>query len=533
MGCSDDSSSSPPDGERSGSEEGDAEAQPDSTEQSNADSDAELDPVYVSDIDFYDPDADIDFDAIDPSIDPGFHPVFRDDPFFQQDNSYTYTYTVPGDHALPDATCVLQFDASGRASLFDALQPIKVELADCTGLALYLTESADSLRDEDLRTLQILDWSEAAGGLEAGNLSRLYVYNLKSLQGGTEYVEGTNQEWPNTGESCEEEGAGMSTGVAYPLWINGWHESWVKHIVMDDLVDIPDGAFCRTKLFTLSFRGAQSVGVMAFAEQLGTDLNQIYLPNVKTIAGGGFKRIKPNWSDFEHMKIYLPRVEEIGSNAFDDNNHLHYVSAPNLRTMGRNVFNDCWMIIAVYLPKLEYMEHANFGPNENMRVLNLPSLKNPLGDCATSQKELKFAYFPALETMGPMLRIDHEEYPSSLKLLYVPKLEQMGADAVRGAHFLTRLHLDSEGITLKDGALNDTGLEELYLTGAVKTLQGSPFSNSGSLKHIHFGDTPPIQADSNTFEGTSADLIGYYTGDDPAWDTFEFNGNSSATLVQE
>ncbi|HYO93739.1 MAG TPA: hypothetical protein VER33_04475, partial [Polyangiaceae bacterium] len=273
--------------------------------------------------DYYDADADIDFGSIDPSIDPGPDPIFSSDPELSRSETYTYVFTQPGDHALPPDTCVLQFDAAGSQSLFEALAPKLQELARCTGFALYLAATASSLRDTDLRTLQILNRSEAQGGRGAARLTRLYVYNLQSIQGGTECTPESGALWPNSGAVCANT---KVLGGHTWLWANGWAESWVRDLVMDDLVEAPDGAFASAKFYTLSLRGLQSVGKMAFGEQTHGHLRLLYLPSVTRIGEHAFRRIQTApgvWT-----KVVLPRVKDIGSYAFDDNTDLGYVNAP-------------------------------------------------------------------------------------------------------------------------------------------------------------------------------------------------------------
>ncbi len=475
---------------------------------------------------YYDPDEEIDFGAIDPSIDPGVDPIFLTDPELSQDEPepYGYVYSEPGDHEFPDGTCVVQFDAAGTKSLLEALSPLKGELEQCTGLALYLTKSASSLRDADLRTLQILNRTETDGGLNAAQLSRLYVYNLKSIQGGTECTPESGAIWPNSEAVCANT---RVRGDHTWLWANGWADGWVRDLVMDDLEEAPDGAFCSAKFYTLSMRGLKKVGKMAFGEQPHGHLRLLYLPSVETIGEHAFRRIQvaPDvWT-----KVVLPKVKEIGSYAFDDNTDLGYVNAPELETIGRNVFNDTGKLISVNMPKLRSMEHACFGINDSMRVLRLPSLEALNGDGLNSLHQLKFFHAPALKYLaGGALGSN-----GALEALYLPSAEVIDGYALVGATSLKRLSLPAEVLTLGDGALRDTGLEELSLRGATKKLRGTPFVGSPDLKRIFFGSTAPVQEGDAVFAGTNTALTGYYSGDDPAWEGFVFQGNPTATLARE
>jgi len=474
-------------------------------------------------LDFYDPQANIDFESIDPSVDPGMDPIFASDPELTQDEEYHYVFTQPGDHALPADTCVLQFDAEGADSLFAQLLPRQDEFADCTGFALYLTANAARLRDEDLRTLQLLDRPVEEGGVGATKLTRLYVYNLKSIQGGIECTPESGAVWPNSGAVCANT---KVRGDHTWMWANGWAEGWVRDLVMDDLQDAPDGAFCGAKFYTLSMKGLRTVGKMAFGEQPHGHLRVLYLPSVTAIGEHAFRRIQVGPEVL--TKVVLPRVKTLGSYAFDDNTDLGYVNAPQLEEIGRNVFNDTGKLISVNLPKLRTMSHACFGINGTMRVLRLPSLVSLDGDGLNTLLELRFFHAPKLEYLaGGALGNDPK-----LVAVYLPKATRLDGGALQGSTALTHLELPADALTLRDQALSGTGLRELVLGGKGTVLEGAPFSGLSELATIHLGDTPPTQS-AQAFSGTSAELVGYYRGEDAAWASFEFNGNATARLRAE
>jgi hypothetical protein len=474
-------------------------------------------------VNYYDPDAGIDFGRIDPSIDPGPDPIFANDPELSQDETYTYVFTEPGDHVFPPDTCVVAFDAAGSQSLLQALTPRKQELAACTGFALYLTATASSLRDGDLRTLQILDRPEAEGGLAATRLARLYVYNLKSMSGGIECTPESGAVWPNSGALCANT---RVRGDHTWLWANGWAEGWVRDLVMDDLIEAPDGAFCSAKFYTLSMRGLQKVGKMAFGEQPHGHLRVLYLPSVTSIGEHAFRRIQVGPSVL--TKVVLPKVKDIGSYAFDDNTDLGYVNAPELETIGRNVFNDTGKLISVNMPKLRSMVHACFGVNDSMRVLRLPGLETLNGDGLNTLRQLRFFYAPSLTRLAGGALGNN----GLLEAAYLPKASVLDGNALGGATSLKKLSLPAPAVTLNTGSLQNTGLEELSVRGRSKTLRGTPFTGSSELRVIYFGATVPVQ-EADAFTGTNAGLVGYYTGDDPAWTTFTFRGNPTAMLVRE
>ncbi len=467
--------------------------------------------------DYYNPDASVDFANVDPSIDPGPDPIFTADSELAKNETYSYVFTKPGDHTFPANTCVFQFDAGGTSSLLSVLSPMKTQLASCTGIAIYLTANASMLKDADLATLQVLNLGEDKGGLAATKLARLYVYNLKKMQGGVECL-------PESGLSCAGK---KDLGNHTYLWANGWAGGWVTDLVMDDLEAVPDGAFCGAKFYTLSMRGLKTVGKMGFGEQPHGHLRYLYLPSVTTIGEHAFRRIQV--SPTVWTKVVLPRVTRIDSYAFDDNTDLGYVNAPELKTIGRNVFNDTGKLISVNMPKLESLEHGTFGINSSTTILRLPSLVTIIGDGLSNMQKVKLVHLPSLTTLGGgALGGDPQ-----LQALFVPKLALMDANALQGTSALKKLNLPSPDVTLKSGALSNASVEELTIGGLKKTFQISPFQSCPTLKAIHFGDTPPIQTTNAAFAGSNAALVGYYTGSDPAWSTFTFGGNATAKLVRE
>lgn len=467
----------------------------------------------------------VDAGGFEPSEDPGADPVFEGDPELAKTENYSYEYTEPGDHDFPVGTCTLQFDAVGVVSLFEALQSMKSALGTCTGLALYLTSTASMLRDEDLRTLQILNRSEAEGGVDASKLLSLYVYNLKTLQGGVECTPDSGAIWPNTGEICAGETAIGNPGPY--LWANGWASSWVQNLVMDDLEEVRPGTFCNAKFYSVGLRGARVIGKMAFGEQPHGHLKLVYLPSAITIGEHAFRRIQVGLDSA--TKINLPRVTRIDSYAFDDNTDLTYVNAPALQTMGRNVFNDSGRLIAVNMPKLTRMEHGCFGINQTMRVMRLPALETIIGDALSNLQELRFLYVPALRSMGDgALNFD-----AKLAQVFAPNLTFVSTGAMRGTLALKELTLPADGLVLNNGAFRDASIETLSIRGRDKTLEGMPFETCTSLTTIYFGDTPPVQKTENAFAQTSSDLVCYYSGPASTWADFKFNGNESAKLVAE
>src|SRR4051794_28530796 len=140
----------------------------------------------------------------DPAVDPGPDPIFASDADLRRTETYRYRFSAPGDHHLAPGTFAVRYDVTTHA-LRAQLAADKAKLASASGLALYLT-GGTALADADLSALQT-----AGRDLGLPNLSRLYVYNLRTIQGGRECT-------PDSGLAC----AGQTArGGLFPyLWFN-------------------------------------------------------------------------------------------------------------------------------------------------------------------------------------------------------------------------------------------------------------------------------------------------------------------------
>ncbi|HLL68754.1 MAG TPA: leucine-rich repeat domain-containing protein [Micromonosporaceae bacterium] len=332
----------------------------------------------------------------------------------------------PGEHTLATGTVTVTYDVTQAAttSLKAKLQEVRPSLAGGTGLALYLT-GGTALNAADLTALQTLGRSAAEGGLGLKNLTRLYVYNLRSLPAGRECTK-------DSGLAC----AGQYATGGYPLlYFNGWWESWVKHLVLDDLPDIPLGAFSNTDFATVSFRSARSVGPMAFGHGPHSDLTELHLPNVTKIGHDAFRRNQ------YLVKVSLPKVVTIDDFAFDDASRLAVFDAPNLVSIGRNALNDAHVLHTVNMPKVEYIGINCFDLNGDVRAgtgvkeLRLPKLKTLDKNAITGFASLRLLHAPELTVAWQEAVTDNP----SLEEVYAPKLSKIAARAFANNPKLTRL----------------------------------------------------------------------------------------------
>lgn len=393
--------------------------------------------------------------APDPTKDPGPDPVFSNDPDLRRADTYTYRFTKPGDHRLAAGTHAFQYDVT-TGSLKARLAERKPRLAASTGLALYLT-GGTALTDADLAALQSVHRD-----LGVPSLVRLYVYNLRTIQGGVECT-------PTSGLAC----AGQTArGGLFPyLWHNGWWGTGFKHLVLDDLTAVPNGAFSNHSFSQVSLRAARSIGVMAFGHAPRAKWGVLYLPSVETIAHDAFRRNQGL------IKVNLPRVRIIDDYAFDDATSLRYMNAPKLVRFGRNALNDSGQLRSVNFPKVEYLGINSL--NGLLTGLRLPAL--------TTVDKSAVRGFP------------------NLKWIYAPRLTTAWDDAFT----------------------NNPKLAYVYLPAAtelrVRALAGNPV-----LSRVILGERPPRQG-ADVFAGSDSAVI-YHTGGARAWADFTAAGNASLSV---
>lgn len=395
--------------------------------------------------------------------DPGVDPVFATDPVLRRNETYTYRHTVPGDHALPAGTFTLRYDVAtaGASPLKERLAAARASLVKATGVAIYL-DGGTALDDADLAALQALHTTGVT------KPTRLYVYNLRSLPGGKECT-------PTSGLPCA--GQRARGGLSPYLWHNGWWDSWVRHLVLDDLEEVKAGAFSNAPFESVSLRAARTIGAMAFGHRPYAKMSVLYLPSARHIGRDAFRRNQ------YLTTVNLPRVTRIDDYAFDDTSRLRFFNAPLLVTIGRNALNDTHALKAVNLPRLEYIGINCFDLNADLEVLRLPRLKDLDKNGLTGFGALRLIYAPSLTTV----RHDGITNNARLETVYVPKLSHLGPRALR---------------------------------------------NNPSLRAVRFGQRPPSQ-EADVFAATDpAKLTIYHTGDGAAWAGFTPAGNPAARVAR-
>lgn len=375
----------------------------------------------------YDRNTTIDFSSYDASIDPGVDPVFVSDLELNGAEDYAYRVTKPGDHPLPEKTYAFQYDASRRISLAQTLAALRESILGKTGVAIYLSGGSE-FSPEDLKTAQSFNKQAKDGGLGFTTVESLYVYNLKSMEGGVQTPEATLN------------GAFM--------WSNGWRSATFQHIAFDDMEEVRDGTFCDCRFRSISLRGAQTIGVMAFGGPRagGPALTRLYLPSATRIKAHAFRRNK------SLIKVNLPKVKVLEPYSFDDCDRMEYFNAPQLEYMGRNALNDSGALVSINMPRLQKMEVACFTANESMRVIRLPALVSGFD---LYMNEVRIVYLPELKHLNVNM-IGHR-----VESVYLPKLESIQAGAFGAAGALRRVNLPMARV-IPPGALD--GLKNCVVT---------------------------------------------------------------------
>jgi hypothetical protein len=389
----------------------------------------------------------------DPTADPGPDPIFARDADLRRTETYTYRFSKPGDQVLAAGTYAFQYDVTAHA-LKTQLAARKAKLATATGIAMYLT-GGTALSDADLSALQT-----AGRDLALPNLSRLYVYNLRTIQGGKECT-------PDSGLAC----AGQTArGGLFPyLWFNGWWDTWVRHLILDDLTAVPDGAFSNHNFADVSLRSARSIGVMAFGHAPHAKLSVLYLPNVRTIAHDAFRRNQGL------TKVVLPRATTIDDYAFDDATSLRYFNAPQLVRLGRNGLNDSGALLSVNFPKVRYLGINSI--NGLLTGLRLPALTTVDKSAISRFGNLRWLYAPRLDS----LRDDAVTDNPQLQSVYLPKVTQLNARALRGNAALRRIILGDRPPQQKADVFADSDRATIYHTGGPGAWTGFVPAGNASL----------------------------------------------------
>lgn len=151
---------------------------------------------------------------------------------------------------------------------------------------------------------------------------------------------------------------------------------------------IPDGAFTKSRIQSVSFPEVTSIGDSAFRE---TKILSAIIPKAIIIGDSAFL------SCYKLTSIDFPEVTSIGDYGFCFCNALVSVTFPNAITIEKNAFASMDNLISASFPKAISLDAGAFISCENLEYIYLPELTSILGGWCFSQcKSLTAAKFPKL-----------------------------------------------------------------------------------------------------------------------------------------
>lgn len=118
------------------------------------------------------------------------------------------------------------------------------------------------------------------------------------------------------------------------------------------------------------------------------DLEDLTLANCRSVGDFAVALLSTEASSGSLLEVNLPKVETIGTNAFEYNSHLETVNAPLLESIGNYAFRNNSVLATFYAPNLDTIGTNAF---QNCKALN-----NPTFGTLTTIKSSAFAYCNAL-----------------------------------------------------------------------------------------------------------------------------------------
>lgn len=162
-----------------------------------------------------------------------------------------------------------------------------------------------------------------------------------------------------------------------------------------NVTEIPDYAFayCRSLENVYFSDGIISIGINAFA---GTLIEEINLPNVKTIGGGAFSGCN---NIISITPDNLPTVENLGGWAFEDCKKLREVKLPeSVNKIMYSCFNNCESLSSVILPENIKEIESNAFKGTSIHEISIPAGLEKLGEhCFGGNPNLTTVYYNAID----------------------------------------------------------------------------------------------------------------------------------------
>ena len=261
------------------------------------------------------------------------------------------------------------------------------------------------------------------------------------------------------------------------------YKFYENYYTSDDIVAA--AAFCNQyKLLSVKLpTRVTSVGANAFAYCTGLQTVETQ-KKLETIDNSAFN----NCNNLKEVKLPTDGVlKSIGSSAFYQCNALPSISLPaSLQTIGSSAFKNCSSLTSVKLPDNGSLK--TIGDNAFQYCSSLTSINIPEG--ITTIGEYTFSGCSKLNIIS---------LPSTLITIY--------RYAFSGCSSLTSISLPIKLATIGYDAFYGTGLTELHLPAAIRSIGSEAFGNCSNLKNYYIYTVEPTTVDKNTFSNyTTATL---------------------------
>ncbi len=239
-------------------------------------------------------------------------------------------------------------------------------------------------------------------------------------------------------------------------------------VIGKNITTVSAYAFEETPVEIIDFPNLEIIGSHAFSNC--AELKSITMSKVETIGSFAFQNTT------KLGDIVCENVTEIDANAFSQSGITSF-NAPELLTIGMNVFADCYNLVSISAPKLG--------------VLSLGSLKNCI--------KLKTIDMSSLVEIGANALRN-----TALEEFYGKDVTKLGNYAFADNYFLEKVHLPVTKETGTNVFLNCTSLKIVGLF-SLEELNSNTFSNCPSLVNLYLPNATSVI--KSAFKGSSIEIL--------------------------
>ena len=273
-------------------------------------------------------------------------------------------------------------------------------------------------------------------------------------------------------------------------------------------------AFCNQyKLLSVKLpTSVTSVGANAFANCAGLQTVETQ-KKLETINNNAFYRC------YKLKEVKLPAdgaLKSIGSSAFCDCDALSSISLPaSLQTIAERAFDSCEALTSVKFAEngsLQTIADHTFSNCKALTSVKLPdngSLKSIGSGAFSNCSSLTSINIPegiktiAEGTFSGCSKLNNISLPSTLTSIQ----STYSSRAFGGCSSLTSISLPIKLATIGNYAFYGSGLTNLHLPAAIRSIGSSAFANCSNLKNYYIYTVEPTTVENNTFSNyTTATL---------------------------